>query len=289
MACSYPIKIRDPVKGTDINPKFLLVPCGKCIACVQRKRSEWSFRLLQELKISNKATFLTLTYSDLNVTKDLKLQKKDLQDYFKRVRSKNPNVKYYAVGEYGGTSLRPHYHAIVFNTDNELLIDKWARSNNSKNNSKIPIGFVTTDPVNEATIHYVTGYVVSKYGKMDEKTGKMLPDIRVNEQTGEIQNWSSGDLRPFAIMSKGLGKIYLKHNAKFHKRNFTTTTKKEGGIIQNLPRYYRDKIFNESERKELSKLNQIKQKEAFLGNSAEFEKRQYNKLIVKNQLKKKKI
>ena len=122
------------------------------------------------------------------------------------------------------------------------------------------IGFVTCDPVNEATIHYVTGYVLKKHGDTDEKTGKAIPKISVDQNTGEIKNWSALDLRPFAQMSKGLGKIYLKHNTKFHKSKMTTETRKEGGIITNIPRYYRDKIFYRRRKKVLNERLQEKMK-----------------------------
>lgn len=166
MACSYPITIRDKLRGTDITPKMILVPCGKCINCIQRKRAEWSFRLLQELKISQKSTFLTLTYNENSIPKNNKLEKKILQNYFKRVRVTERDLKYYAVGEYGTKTLRPHYHAIVFGCDNNTLVDQW---HNTESSNKDVLGFVTCDTVTEASIHYVTGYVISKYGKIDEK------------------------------------------------------------------------------------------------------------------------
>lgn len=287
MACSYPITIRDKLRGTDINPKMILVPCGKCINCIQRKRAEWSFRLLQELKISNKSTFLTLTYNENSIPKNLQLEKKILQDYFKRVRITERDLKYYAVGEYGTQTLRPHYHAIVFGCDNNTLVDQW---HNTKSANKDVLGFVTCDTVTEASIHYVTGYVISKYGKIDEKTGK------------SVNTWSAGDIAPFALMSKGLGKIYLKHNTKFHKSNFTTETTKEGGQKQLIPRYYRDKIFNEKERKKLAfdlqkKFTRMSDENLYdretgelIGDSKkEFESRKYKKLVIKNQLNKKSL
>lgn len=287
MACSYPITIRDKLKGTDINPRMILVPCGKCINCIQRKRADWSFRLLQELKISEKATFLTLTYNEENFPTNGKLEKKALQSYFKRVRSAEPRLKYYAVGEYGSLNHRPHYHAIVFNCDNSTLVDKWCVPGASDRTS---IGFSTCDTVTEASIHYVTGYVIEKYGKIDEKTGK------------SINTWSNRDIAPFAIMSKGLGKIYIKHNTKFHKSNFTTETTKEGGQKQLIPRYYRDKIFSEEEKKilvnelqkKMSRINDESQYDRdtgeLIGNAnEEFAERKYKKLIVKNQINKKQL
>ena len=58
--CISPIRLKTPDK-----PKpFRDVPCGKCAACMQRKRSEWSVRLQNELQYASSAAFITLTYSD---------------------------------------------------------------------------------------------------------------------------------------------------------------------------------------------------------------------------------
>ncbi|WNK13238.1 MAG: replication initiator protein [Microvirus sp.] len=260
MACNYPITILR--KG-----RHELVPCGKCINCIQRKRSDWSFRLLQEQKISVLSTFLTLTYNEKYVKP---LSRNELQRYFKRIRVSQKDLKYYAVAEYGTMGLRPHYHAIVFNCNNDILVKQW---NNVENHE--PLGFVTTDQVTEASIHYVTGYVTAKYGKMDEKTGKM------------IDTWDNKDLRPFALMSKGLGKIYLKHGKKFHKDNFTTTTIKEGGQKQLLPRYYRDKIFTDEEKELLNEKLQKEMSKIQLTPTEEFKKREYKKQVIKTQIKRK--
>lgn len=268
MACSYPITLTDKTTGL----MGRLVPCGKCINCIQRKRAEWSFRLLQELKISDKATFLTLTYADEYLPKSRQLEKKKLQAFFKRVRVTQKGLKYYAVGEYGTKTQRPHYHAIVFNADNNTLTDEWKECGTD---NKAPTGFVATDSVTEASIHYVTGYITTKYGKIDERTGK------------SIDTWKADDIRPFALMSKGLGKIYLKHATKYHKSNFTTTTLSAGGLPGNLPRYYRDRIFTEDEKKSLAQVNSQRINNNYENHKTEFEKRQYNKLIVKNQIKKK--
>ena len=45
----------------------ITIPCGKCLPCKMRKRSSWSFRLVQELRYSKSAYFITLTYDDFNV------------------------------------------------------------------------------------------------------------------------------------------------------------------------------------------------------------------------------
>ncbi|WNK14120.1 MAG: replication initiator protein [Microvirus sp.] len=240
MACLFPINLKRGDYGD-------IVPCGKCINCIQKKRADWSFRLLQEQKNSILSTFLTLTYNEENIPKrsERSIYKKDqsqkyipnkseLQRYFKRVRVKEKGLKYYAVAEYGCKLGRPHYHAIVFNCDNSTLVREWRNVETGD-----ALGFVTTDQVTEASIHYVTGYIIDKMGDVQEN--------------GKIKNtWSIDDIRPFALMSKGLGKIYLKHNTKFHKKNFTKITIKEGGIKQQLPRYLVEKIFNENERKELA-------------------------------------
>lgn len=66
------------------------VPCGKCYYCVMRRISGWHFRLSNELKYAETASFVTLTYDNnfvpVNSYGELVLNKRDLQLFFKRLR-----------------------------------------------------------------------------------------------------------------------------------------------------------------------------------------------------------
>lgn len=242
MRCEYPITLNRE-KNHILPARNDFVPCGKCIPCIERIRASWSFRIAVEEKESESSTFLTLTYSDDFLPKNNQLSKSEIQKYIKRLRHKAPNLKYYFVGEYGENYQRPHYHAIIFNVSKDDLIDEWTEKG-------IPKGIVTTDIVSPASIHYVTGYVNKKYGKLDEKTGKQITEIEklrsfdlmsIGKQTTEIER-----LRSFALMSKGLGKKYIKYAAKFHKSNLTLQSNLNGNQTT-IPRYYRDNIFTDDE------------------------------------------
>lgn len=113
---------------------YIMIPCGKCAGCRVDYSRQWANRLLLELQEYDpeKCFFLTLTYADDGLTDGVKrfygdpvtgeaqpclsLCKKDLQDFFKRLRYYYPtaNIRYFACGEYGSQTRRPHYHAIVF-------------------------------------------------------------------------------------------------------------------------------------------------------------------------------
>ena len=113
MQCLYPMVIKNPKDGT-----YIRVPCGRCGPCLINRSRDWCLRLQQELMSSRTifSTFLTLSYSPENVPyadDKMVLNKPDLQKYFKRVR-KNFNFRYFAVGEYGNKTWRPHYHIIFF-------------------------------------------------------------------------------------------------------------------------------------------------------------------------------
>lgn len=159
------------------------VPCGKCPECCARRVSGWSFRLMQEDKNSESAYFITLTY-DTNFVPItgkgfMDLSKEDLQKFFKRLRKATVNhrhqahggyrgkvqpnecpeckaakpIKYYAVGEYGGRTFRPHYHIILFNAVLELIQPAWDK------------GSVHYGTVTGASIGYSLKYI-SKPGKI---------------------------------------------------------------------------------------------------------------------------
>ena len=81
------------------------------MACRQNRARSWSFRCLAELQ-GTTALFLTITYDDEN--NPGYLLKKDLQDFHKRLRKAFGPFRFYACGEYGDTTHRPHYHGIYY-------------------------------------------------------------------------------------------------------------------------------------------------------------------------------
>lgn len=213
------------------------VPCGKCPACLARRSTQWSFRLWQHLKVSKTSVFLTLTYSDENlpVTANGRytLLKRDLQLFMKRLRKQNERkVKYYACGEYGSHTHRPHYHMLLFDLDDlfcahpEILQAIWKD------------GHIYCGNVRPASIRYVCGYI--------DKGGMSLQDY-VDEDTGEIL---IDDRNPeFSVMSKGLGLNYLTPKmVDYHVANLLAACTLPGGTLVSMPRYYRDRIFSEHEK-----------------------------------------
>lgn len=160
------------------------VPCGKCPECTARRVSGWSFRLMQEEKNSISAHFITLTYdtNHVHITPNgfMGLKKRDLQLFFKRLRKAHAKdlafggkrIKYYACGEYGGRTLRPHYHVILFNAKCELIQGAWQ------------LGSVHYGKVSGASVGYTLKYI-SKPSK--------IPMHRNDDR-----------LKEFALMSKGL-------------------------------------------------------------------------------------
>lgn len=144
-----------------------VVPCGKCNFCLQRKRSEWAFRLRQELKVCTSAYFLTLTYRDeclpLSPCGIPELRKDHMQLFMKRLRKENARhcgsrLRYYSVGEYGTRTDRPHYHSIMFNLCQEAVI---------KLDSIWSLGGTYVGPVGPGAIPYVTKYHLNKHTGWD--------------------------------------------------------------------------------------------------------------------------
>ena len=109
--------------------EILQVPCGQCIGCRIDRSRQWANRCMLELQYHDSAYFVTLTYDDLHVPKayypdpdtgeahqSLTLCKRDFQLWMKRLRKRfsDDKIRFFACGEYGGSTHRPHYHAIVF-------------------------------------------------------------------------------------------------------------------------------------------------------------------------------
>lgn len=201
------------------------LPCGKCYECRQARISGWVFRCYKELERSTSAHFVTLTYETdsipINLLGQKTLLKSDLQTFFKTLRKKNETkLKYYACGEYGDQSERPHYHLILFNAETETIYQSWKKG-------AIYIG----ESVTEASIAYTAKYIT--------KNGK----VPVNDNDKRLKEYS--------VMSKRLGDNYLTPQMiKWHKKDILNRMylpTKGGGKLP-LPRYYKDKIYTKHQK-----------------------------------------
>lgn len=236
MECLSPLSI--PRHGGQGAADRQQVPCGKCMACLQTKRAQWSFRLREHLRISENAHFVTLTYDDSQVpimeTDEgffPVVDKLDVQNFIKRLRKATKNkISYFLVSEYGSDTHRPHYHAIMFNLDNDYskataMIQKAWSYIHKKDGKRYPIGFIKLGTVTDASIHYVTKYAITK------------------------SEYDGFGIKPFALISKGIGKSYLDRCTSYHdgnvERSYVTY---ENGIKAPLPRYYKERLYSPEER-----------------------------------------
>jgi hypothetical protein len=216
------------VKGVETG--YMPFPCGKCPACVRRRVSGWAFRLNKQSEQSNSAHFVTLTYNDEHIKKTKNgfetLVKKDVQDFFKRLRKlTKQKISYYAVGEYGDTGERPHYHIILFNANPKIVENAWKLND-------VTLGNVHFGDVGDASVGYTLKYI-----SKDKKIPQFNGDDRQKE---------------FALMSKGLGAGYLSENmVKWHTKgnieNKVYLPLKDGKKAA-MPRYYKDKLYDKGQK-----------------------------------------
>lgn len=102
--------------------KMIPIPCGKCLGCRLEYSRQWAIRCVKEAKYHNDNCFITITYNDEHLPKR-GLSKKHIQDFLKRLRRRlgyhniidsETGLRYFLCGEYGTSTYRPHYHAIIF-------------------------------------------------------------------------------------------------------------------------------------------------------------------------------
>lgn len=217
------------VRSKDHSAGTIPVPCGRCVACVKRKISEWSFRLMQQDRVSTSAYFVTLTYDNAHVpitkNKFMTVNKKHLQDFFKRLRYYSPvdsKIKYYAASEYGSETKRPHYHVILFNALPEHIDLAWT------------MGAIHYGTVSAASVGYSLKYISKKATKKVHARDDRVPE--------------------FALMSKKLGSNYLTpqmvkwHESDMYNRMYIPI---EQGKKISMPRYYKDKIYTKEQRQHI--------------------------------------
>lgn len=257
--CNSPITVKPKyfdskvhLMGRNHSHRTFSVPCGVCSVCKENRIREWTFRLKKEQERSRSVDFITLTYDTehmdfvyvpyfkgrygtlnpdhlknfwkkLRMIEDRKLKKLGEHKSIKELK-KHPDykpIRYYACGEYGKEStMRPHYHAIVFNVVDKLsFFEAWKKG----------IVDVSDKPVGPGAMAYCAKYI-------DKPKKLHSNDPRIKE---------------FSRMSKRLGENYITpeiieyHKAKPEQRNYVTYL---DGVKSRMPVYYRKKIFSNVER-----------------------------------------
>lgn len=249
------------------------LPCGQCIGCRIDRSREWANRCMLELQSHDSAFFVTLTYDDFHVPKSYypdpetgeahtsyTLVKRDFQLWMKRLRKKfsDDKIRFFACGEYGGQTQRPHYHAIIFGLHlDDLVKYKTVREgeayytyyNSASIQETWPNGFVVVGAVTWESCAYVARYVTKKL-------------------TGESASfYETFNLAPeFSLMSRrpGIaGAYYEEHKDAIFENAFINVSTEKGGKKFRPPRYF-EKLFDEEfpgaldERKDSRKDNAIK-------------------------------
>jgi len=235
-------KLKEPIWSVYENEWIneVILPCGKCAACINRKIQEWTFRLDNE-RINSKVTyFVTLTYNNYHVPINrygkMELKKEHVQQFLKKLRydkDNDPeygifedhyfkcnlryeNIRYYAVGEYGTERKRPHYHLVMYNCSKKAIIDNWEYG-------EVDIQI----PRSSQAIGYVIKYLHKR-----------------------IYNITPKNVKPeFSLMSKGIGLGYVEKMKQWHKKNLDILyTSNERATKIPMSRFYREKLFTEKER-----------------------------------------
>lgn len=181
---------------------------------------------------SSMSFFVTYTYDPEHLMFCSKgrptLYPSHLTNYWKLLRKKfKGKISYYACGEYGSNRQRPHYHAIVFIEDYNILpMHALQHLQTEWKHGDVFVGTVTGE-----SVAYVLKYL-SKKPSVPQYAG----DKRVPE---------------FQRVSKGMGAEYLTdsmknwHFADLTERAYIPTA---GGGRAPMPRYFKDKLYTKEQK-----------------------------------------
>lgn len=126
--------------------------------------------MLEAVQYSENA-FVTLTYDDEHMPEGGTLVPRDLQLFLKRLRKKLAphKIRYFAVGEYGEQTFRPHYHLALFGFG--TCVHGVSRYSRSRQNCCVRcdlvrdtwgLGLISLGTLEDASAAYIARYVAKK-------------------------------------------------------------------------------------------------------------------------------
>lgn len=275
---------------------FIEVPCGKCIGCRLDYSRQWANRCMLELEYHDSAYFVTLTYDDAHIPKTAygdqetgeaidayTLSKRDFQLFMKRLRKAFPDdeIRFFACGEYGSNTFRPHYHAIIYglHLDDLVMAGRSGSGYSYQYSQKLqnawsiyhpggknydawyePIGFVSVGNVTWETCAYVARYIMKKQ-KGDDAVFYDLHNVQPE----------------FTLMSRkpGIGRQWYDDHPDLYDFEFINLKTDNGGIKFKPPRYY-DKLFDIDDPVRMQEIKEIRKKAAMAQTEAKLKKTSLN-------------
>lgn len=241
MPCFYPVPARQDAPGGPVRLRpplgtaTLSLPCGQCIGCRHARAVEWSRRCCHEAAFYENNVFLTLTYDDEHFPPSGSLVPEHLQLFIKRVRkaasrdgpvvSSGEGVRFFACGEYGERTGRPHYHVIFFNL---AFSDQHKVAKNLYGSDALArlwsYGNATIGEVTAASAAYVAKYNLKSLARnyvTEDGEVVVKPFLRMSRRPGLGVRWLErfkGDLQGGFLVADGvrnrIPRAYLRRLAK---------------------------------------------------------------------------
>lgn len=265
-----------------IGAERLAIPCGQCLGCRLEYSRQWAIRCYFEAKQYEHNYFVTLTYDDAHLpiaphakvdkstgeVTDLKdvatLSPRDLQLFLKRLRTNSKRefghegIRFFACGEYGPQTNRPHYHLILFNCPLNCL--QFEKRENGYMYYRSPFlektwgkGFVIVTDFSFATAGYVARYMLKKHKGLDRD---------YYEQNGLYPEFTRCSRKP------GIGREYYELNKdNIYQTDEVFLPQKDGPPLKCKPPKYFDALFA-LENPEVMEYTKSQRKETALNNMA---------------------
>lgn len=248
---------------------FVEIPCGKCIGCILQKSREWANRCMMELSYHEQACFITLTYDDEHVPmslygepstgemkRSLTLRKRDFQLFMKRLRKMlgDVQIRFFASGEYGSHTMRPHYHAIIFG---------WFPSDAYWWQTKRE-GKLVSDYFRSPTLEKLWPYGMSLVGNVEWRSCAYVARYTAKKQYKGVFDFEEHGMEPpFLLMSRkpGLAKQYYLDNpdcCRYNKVILPRCDKDDRPDVP-VPKYFRN-LFEHDFPEESSELKEMRLK-----------------------------
>lgn len=136
-------------------------------------------------------------------------------------------IRFFGCGEYGESSGRPHYHALLFNCGFDDVRQVGKNLTESETVNRLwPMGKHVLGKVTHASAMYIAQYSLKKQGPGDV--------LVVDRETGEIRP------DPFLRMSlkPGIGAVHLERHGEDYRKGYFTVN----GQRHAVPRAYRERL-----------------------------------------------